>query len=117
MNLHAEFYPLAVEMLEEFGGDATLVSTAPAPAAFNKQTGRPVTGAPAPQNRPVRVAVGPIDIAGVDGRLTYRTAATMLVEPREGDKLVQGDLTWIIGKVTRIAPQGQSILFIAEVSS
>lgn len=40
----------------------------------------------------------------------------MLLEPREGDTLIQGDVTWTVGKVTRVAPQGKAIVFMAEVS-
>lgn len=116
MNLHDEFYPLVVEMLDEFGGNATLISAAPAaPTIDAKRSGRPAPKA-TPRTRPVRAAVGPIAIKGSDGRSTLQSVATMLAEPVEGDQLKQGDVTWTIGSVTRVAPQGKAIVFIAEVS-
>lgn len=116
MNLYDEFYPLVVEMLDDFGGDAVLSSTAPAaPSLADKRAGR-ATPASSTQQRPVRAAVAPLEVQGVDGRLETRSVATMLVEPREGDKLVMGSMSWIIGKVTRVAPQGKAIVFMAEVS-
>jgi hypothetical protein len=116
MNLYDEFYPLVVEMLEEFGGNATLSRTAPAaPSLADKRAGR-AAPAQAAQDSPVRAAVGPMAVQGVDGRRETRTVATMLVEPREGDKLVMGESSYIVGSVTRVAPQGKAIVYMAEVS-
>jgi len=116
MDLYAEFYPLAVELLNEFGADATLSATAPNDTSLAaKRAGRAVS-AGQPQSRPTRAAVGPIEVVGVEGRKTLETRATMLAEPHKGDTLTMGALSWQIGKVTRIAPQGQAIVYIAEVA-
>ncbi|MEG8030670.1 hypothetical protein QP179_03255 [Sphingomonas aurantiaca] len=41
----------------------------------------------------------------------------MLVEPLEGETLTIGTgKPWVIGTVTRVAPQGKAIVFMAEVS-
>lgn len=117
MNLYQEFYPLVVEMLDEFGAAATLTATAPGASSLKaKRAGRaiPVTGQPA--TRPTRAVVGPVAVQGVDGRKEMRTLATMLAEPFEGEKLTMGDLSWVVGAVTRVAPQGKAIVFMAEVS-
>ncbi len=116
MNLYEEFYPLVVEMLDEFGAAATLVSSAPAaPTTVAKRTGRAATSGTA-QGRPVRAAVTALEVRGDQGRLERRSVATMLLEPREGDTLRMGDQTWTIGTVTKVAPQGKAIVFMAEVS-
>lgn len=116
MNLYDEFYPLVVELLEEFGSNATLVSAVPVAASVDaKRAGRAAPKA-TPRTRPVRAAVGPIALKGADGRATLQSVATMTVEPTEGDLLKQGSVTWTIGAVTRVAPQGKPIVFIAEVS-
>lgn len=115
MNLYAEFYPLIVEMLEEFGAKATLKATAPT-AGFDKRTGKPLAPAATPPDRPTRAVVGPVEIAGVDGRLIRQTVATMLAEPREGDTLVMGDSSWTLGRVTKVAPQGKAIVYMAVAS-
>ncbi len=116
MNLYDEFYPLVVEMLADFGADATLISMgAVAPTVDAKRAGRAAPKATA-RTRPVRAAVGPISIRGADGRATLQSVATLLAEPFEGDQLKQGDVTWTIGSVTRVAPQGKAIVFMAEVS-
>ena len=116
MNLYDEFYPVAVELLEEFGADAILVGTSSqAPTAAERRAGRMLPRNDA-QERPVRAVVAPIETAGVDGRTEMRSMATMLSEPREGEQLKMGDQTWTVGNVTRVAPQGQAILFMAEVS-
>ncbi|MBD8699280.1 hypothetical protein IFT54_05550 [Sphingomonas sp. CFBP 13714] len=118
MNLYEEFYPLAVEMLDEFGAAATLTATAPAASSLDaKRAGRalPVTGQPS--SRPTRAVVAPSQIVGVDGRTETRSVATMLAEPFEGETLVIGTgKPWIVGTVTRVAPQGQAIVFMAQVS-
>jgi hypothetical protein len=117
MNLYDEFYPLAVEMLDEFGADATLTATAPAASALAaKRAGRavPVTGTPT--TRSVRASVGPMQMLGADGRLETRSIAMTLDEPLPGETLTMGATTWIVGAVTRLAPQGQPIIFTAEVS-
>lgn len=115
MGFSQEMAALAVEMLDEFGGPAQLVSSAPAAPSFDKATGRP-TAAAAPASTPVRAVVGPQEVETDDGRKETRTIATLLVEPRRGDKLVMGTQTWVVGNVTRIAPIGTPIVFFAEVS-
>jgi|GEM_PF-2534558 len=116
MNLYDEFYPLAVELLTELGTDATLTGTAPADTSnAAKRAGRASAGGQ-PQGRPTKAVVGPIEVAGSDGRKTLQSVATMLAEPHEGDTLTMGSLSWQIGKVTRIAPQSQAIVYIAEVA-
>ncbi len=118
MNLYNEFYPLAVEMLNEFGAAATLTATAPAASTLSdKRAGRalPVTSKPA--TRTTRAVVAPSQVVGVDGRMETRSVATMLAEPFEGETLTVGNgKPWIIGTVTRVAPQGQAIVFMAQVS-
>lgn len=116
MNLYDEFYPLVVEMLDEFGAIATLSSgAAPSTSVAAKRAGR-APAAQEAQSRPVRACVGPLAVLGVDGRKETRTVATMLVEPREGDKLAMGEMSWTVGNVTKVAPQGKAIVFMAEVS-
>jgi hypothetical protein len=116
MNLYDEFYPLAVELLNELGADATLTSTAPTDTSLAaKRAGRAVP-AGQPQSRPTRAVVGPIEVVGSEGRKTLETRATMLAEPQRGDTLTMGSLSWQIGTVTRIAPQGKAIVYIAEVA-
>lgn len=117
MNLYQDFYPLAVEMLDEFGTVATLTATASAASSLEaKRAGRAVAVVGQPATRPTRAVVGPVPIQGVDGRKEMRTLATMLAEPFEGEKLTMGDLSWVVGAVTRVAPQGKAIVFMAEVS-
>lgn len=117
MNLYAEFYPLVVEMLDEFGAPATLTSIAPAaPSLAAKRSGRAAPATETPRARPVKAAVTALEVRGDQGRLEKRSVATMLLEPREGDTLRMGDQTWTIGAVTRVAPQGKAIVFMAEVS-
>lgn len=116
MNLYDEFYPLVVEMLDEFGADAILTRTAPgAPSAADKRAGR-ATPAGQPQTARTRAAVGSLALQGADGRIETRTVATMLDEPREGDTLAMGDASWVVGKVTKVAPQGKAIVYTAEVA-
>lgn len=116
MSLYDDFYPLVVEILTEFGTDATLIGTAPTDTSLAaKRAGRASAGGQ-PQGRPTKAVVGPIEVAGSDGRKTLQSVATMLAEPHAGDTLTMGSLSWQIGKVTRIAPQGQAIVYIAEVA-
>lgn len=115
MTFYEDMAALAVEMLEEFGGDAQLVRAAPAPDAFDKRTGR-ATPAPAPQTIPARAVVGPQTVRADDGRTDTRTIATLIVEPLRGDQLILGSQTWVVGDVTRVAPIGTPIIFFAEVS-
>jgi hypothetical protein len=116
VNLYYEFYPFMADMLHEFGADATLTSTAPpAPALAAKRAGR-ATVTQQPQSRPTRAVVGPVEVTGVDGRKSYPTLATLLTEPVEGETLIMGTSSWIIGKVTRVTPQGQPIFYMAEVA-
>lgn len=118
MDLYAEFYPLVVEMLDEFGAAATLTATAPAaPSLEAKRAGRAIAVTGSPATRPTRAVVGPVAVQGVDGRKELRSMATMLVEPLEGETLTIGTgKPWVIGTVTRVAPQGKAIVFMAEVS-
>jgi hypothetical protein len=117
MNLYDEFYPLAVEMLDEFGADATLTATAPAASTLDaKRAGRAIPATGTPAQRPCRAVVGPLQVLGVDGRRETRSVATMLSEPHEGETLTMGETSWVIGKVDRTAPQGKPILYTAEVS-
>ncbi|UYY77497.1 hypothetical protein [Sphingomonas sp. R1] len=116
MSLYDEFYPLAIELLTELGTDATLIGTAPTDTSLAaKRAGRVAAGGQ-PQGRPTKAVVGPIEVTGSDGRKTLQSVATMLAEPHQGDTLTMGSLSWQIGKVTRIAPQGQAIVYIAEVA-
>jgi len=115
MSFYDEMAALAVEMLEEFGGDAHLIRSAPESARFDKATGRPLR-APQPTSTPVRAVVGPQEVTADDGRKDTRTIATLLVEPLRGDKLVMGSQTWVVGDVQRIAPIGTPIVFFAEVA-
>lgn len=115
MNLLEEFGPLAVELLAEFGAPATLSATAPAIASFDKRTGRAtVVATPAAQT--VQAVVTPVDVTDEQGRQTTKTVATMTVKPNQGDKLTLGETDYIVGAVTVIAPQGQAIVYLAEVS-
>jgi hypothetical protein len=116
MNLYDEFYPFMADMLDEFGADATLTSTAPpAPALAAKRAGR-ATVTEQPQSRPTRAVVGPVEVTGADGRKTYPTLATLLTEPLQGETLTMGASSWVIGKVSFHAPQGRPIVYMAEVA-
>jgi hypothetical protein len=114
-SFYDEMAALAAEMLEEFGGPAQLIRSAPTTAAFDKVAGRPTVVA-APVTVPVRAVVAPQAFETDDGRKDTRTVATLLVEALRGDKLVMGTQTWIVGNVTKIAPIGTPIVFFAEVS-
>jgi len=117
MNVYDEFYPLVVEMLEEFGTKAVLHSDAPAAASLAaKRAGRATPAAQTPQGRTTLVAVAPMQVASDNGRMETRSIATMLLEPSEGETLVMGDVRWKVGAVTRVAPQGKAIVYMAEVS-
>ena len=116
MNLYDEFYPLAVEMLTEFGTDAELLATAPAPVSTAAKRAGRVAQTTSPASRPTKAVVGPVEVVGSDGRKSYPTLATMLAEPVEGETLNMGTSSWKIGKVTRVAPQGQAIVYMAEVA-
>jgi hypothetical protein len=115
MNVYAEFYPLVVEMLNEFGAKATIRATAPT-AGFDKRTGRPIAPPAALADRPTWAVVGPVETEGVDGRRVRETVATMLHEPQQGDTLNMGETTWTLGAVTKVAPQGKAIVYMAVAS-
>ncbi len=117
MNVYEEFYPLVVELLEDFGADATLTATAPAASSLDaKRAGRALPVTVQPSSRPTRACVRAIESLGVDGRKEMRSVATMLAEPFEGETLTMGESSWVIGTVSRQAPQGKPIVFYAEVS-
>lgn len=115
MSFYDNMAALAIRMLDKFGGDAQLVRSAPASEAFNKRAGRP-SGSPSSTAIPVKAVVGPQDVTTDDGRIVTRTVATLLVEAQRGDKLTMGGSSWLVGNVTRIAPIGQPIIYLAEVS-
>ena len=112
-EFYDEMVALAVDMLNTFGGPATL--TRPAASTFDKKLGKQViTGEPSSQS--VLTVVGPVEMIDDDGRKVFKTIATLLVEPREGDALTQMLRTFRIGKVTVIAPIGAPIVYLAEVA-
>lgn len=115
MNLYEEFYPLAVELLDEFGTDAQLVKTAPAITNYDPVTDR-VTSTTPPQTINVRAVVAPFEWEDDQGRAVTRSTATLLVAPAMGDILKLGDLSYTVGRFRTIAPQGKAILYLAEVS-
>jgi len=117
MNLYEEFYPMVVEMLTEFGTKATLSGTAPDAAVLAaKRAGRALPKGQQAAGRQTLAVVTPMQVQGDNGRLEMRSIATMLLEPHTGETLTMGSDTWNIGTVTRVAPQGQAIVFMAEVS-
>ncbi len=118
MNLYEEFYSLVVEMLTEFGTKATLSGTAPDAAVLAaKRAGRAAPKGQQAAGRPTLAVVAPMQLEGDNGRLEMRSVATMLLEPHEGETLTIGTgKPWLIGTVTQVAPQGQAIVFMAEVS-
>ena len=117
MNVYEEFHPLVVELLEEFGTKATLSGTAPDAAVLAaKRAGRALPKGQQAAGRPTLAVVTPVKREGDNGRLEMRSVATMLLEPHEGETLTIGSDTWNIGSVTRVAPQGKAIVYMADVS-
>ncbi|WP_454883994.1 hypothetical protein [Sphingomonas oryzagri] len=103
---------LAVELLGEFGGPATL--NKPAVTIFDKKTGEQTVVSPA-TSLFVTTVVGPIEVTDDQGRQLFKTIATLLVEAAEGDTITQGVMTYRVGKVTTVAPIGTPIVYLAEV--
>lgn len=114
MAFYDDMAALAVEMLAEFGIDAQLISSGPVTASFDKATGRPKPSTPTTTT--VRVVTGPREVLDEEGRRVVRTVATLLVEPRTGDKLVIAGQPLVVGNVTVIAPVGTPIVCFAEVA-
>ena len=115
MTFGEETVALVVEMLGEFGTTAQLVSSAPTPATYNKQTGR-TTSAATPASASVTVIMGDAIVEVIDGRKTTTSDATLTVEANAGDKLVVGSQTWLVGKVTRYPLQNSIVAYVAEVT-
>lgn len=116
MNLYAEFYPLALEMLEEFGAPAQLLRSSPASSTYDPVTDRVVEVEGATTPLPVRTVVTDLEWADDEGREVTRATAILTTKPQAGDTLQQGDFTYTIGRSRVIAPQGKAIIYQAEVS-
>jgi hypothetical protein len=114
MAFYDEMAALALEMLAEFGTDAQLISSGPVTASFDKATGRPKPSTPT--TKTLRVVTGPREVLDEEARRVVRTVATLLVEPRRGDKLVIAGQPLVVCNVTVIAPVGTPIVCFAEVA-
>ena len=113
MSFYDEMTELAQEMLSEFGAPGTLIRGGE--ATFDKKLGKKVaTGNPL--EIPVQASVGPIKIKDAQGREITQSVAVTLEKPLQGDKLIWGELTYIIGNVTALPLQGQVIAYMSEVS-
>ncbi len=112
-GFYEDMAALAVELLDEFGGPAIL--NKPPVTTFDKRTGVETIVSPA-TSAPIVAVVGPIEVVDDQGRQLFKTIATLLVETTEGDTIIQGVMTYHVGKVTTVAPIGTPIVYLAEVS-
>ncbi|TCP92749.1 hypothetical protein C8J42_102525 [Sphingomonas sp. PP-CE-1A-559] len=118
MNARDELLPAARELLDEFGTSATVTRSgiADAPLAAQKFGKASRTKEAVETINTIAVIVDPETAGNNEGQRTAQSVAIMLVQPVSGDTLTIGDSIYRIGKVTKIAPQGQAIYFEAEVS-
>lgn len=120
MNVYDEFYPVAVELLNEFGTAATLTRSAAkaAPTAAQKFSKAERDTHPAVQIiNTIAVVPDPETASDDQGRvITYQTVL-MLDQPVKGDTLKIGSATYLVGDVMTTAPQGKAIYYQAIVTS
>ena len=111
MTFHEEMVALSISLLDEFGGPAQLIRST---ATFNKATGREVDATPT--TTPVIAQIAPVSAEDADGRAVTLSVATLLVEPRRGDKLVVGTRTFVVGDVDTQIAQNLPVVYKAEVA-
>lgn len=116
MNLYDEFYPVAVEMLDDFGASGQLSRTGQDSSTYDPISDTYTSTGPTVVVVPVRTVVTEMEWQDEQGREVTRSTAILLTKPQLGDTLTLGDLTLTVGKHRVIAPQGQAILYLAEVS-
>lgn len=116
MSLYDEFYPLALEMLDELGADAQLSRPGAETSSYDPIEDRENLTGSAPVIVPVRTVVTEMEWQDEEGREVTRSTAILLVKPLQGDTLALGDLSLTIGNHRVVAPQGQAIVYLAEVS-
>lgn len=114
MTLYEEFYPDAVELLAEFGAKAKLIRTNPASMVYDPITDR-TDEQTTTTTMNVQAVVGELEWEEDEGRTANRATVLMTVKPVQGDTLTQGDMTYSIGRVSQVAPQGKAIIYFAEV--
>lgn len=116
MNLYDEFYPVAVEMLDEFGADGQLSRAGAASSTYDPITDTYTATSPTVVVVPVRTVVTEMEWQDDEGREVTKATAILLTKPHAGDTLTLGSFSYTVGKHRVIAPQGQAILYLAEVS-
>ena len=116
MSLYDEFYPLALEMLDEFGADAQLSRPGAETSSYDPVTDRYTSTGNTLVVLPVRTVVSEMEWQDDEGREVTRSTAILLVKPLQGDTLALGDFTYTVGAHRVVAPQGQVIVYLAEVS-
>lgn len=112
MNLYDELQGDISALLIDLGV-GTLTRTVVTGGSRNKAGARSTST----QTLDAFAIVGAETITDEQGRLVSVTMATMLTQPLENDKLVMGLDTYVVGKVTKIAPQGQALVWKAVVTS
>lgn len=116
MNVRDEFQPIAVELLAEFGAPATLIRTSEARSTYNAVSDRTTLVPGTESRKTVQTVVLDLEWLDDEGREVTRATAIMVDKLVTGDKLVQGDMEWIVGLVRVTAPQGQAVIYEAQVS-
>lgn len=116
MNVRDEFQPTAIEMLAEFGAPATLVRTSAARDSYDAVTDRTTLVPGAETRLTVQTVVLDLEWADEQGIEVTRATALMIEKPVQGDRLLQGDMEYSVGLVRVTAPQGQAVLYEAQVS-
>lgn len=116
MNLHDEFHPVALEMLSEFGADGQLSRAGAASSTYDPITDTYTNADPEPVIVPVRTVVTEMEWQDDEGREITKATAILLTKPLQGDTLTLGSFAYTVGKHRVIAPQGQAILYLVEVS-
>lgn len=116
MNLYDEFYPVAVEMLSEFGADGQLSRAGAASRTYDPISDTYTSTSPTVVVEPIRTVVTEMEWQDEQGREVTKATAILLSKPQLGDTLTLGSFAYTVGKHRVIAPQGQAILYLAEVS-
>lgn len=116
MILYDEFHPVALEMLSEFGADGQLSRAGAASSTYDPITDTYTSASPTTVVEPVRTVISEMEWQDEQGREVTKATAILLVKPHAGDTLTQGSFAYTVGKHRVIAPQGQAVLYLAEVS-
>lgn len=116
MNLYEEYNPTAVELLGEFGAPATLIRTSEAFSRLDPITDRTTLVPGTEERQTVQMVVLDLEWQDDEGREVTRATAIMVEEPKRGDRILQGSMAYIVGLIRATAPQGQAIIYEAQVS-